>query len=168
MLLQINVQNPDTERRRRLPPAPKYENMTPPTNLTRKSQGCQCRICNVSRTKLSQDHKAAIAQFMFSTSSPSHPTSSDPFLWQPRPSASSVRPGWARKSPTPAQGHSSGKLVKYDDESLPLHQTETNWCGIGKGTWGGKILFRHLLYSNKFNRVRLLIWSIKIVWLTMV
>ena len=78
MLLQINVQNPDTERRRRLPPAPKYENMTPPTNLTRKSQGCQCRICNVSRTKLSQDHKAAIAQFMFSTSSPSHSTSSDP------------------------------------------------------------------------------------------
>ena len=48
-------------------------------------------------------------------------------LRQPRPRVSSARPGWVRKSPTPAQGHSSGKLVKYDDESLPLHQTETNW-----------------------------------------
>ena len=78
MLIYINVQNSDNERRRILPPAPKYENMAPLTNLTRNSQKCQCRICNVSRTKLSQDHKAAIAQFMFSTSSPSPSTSSDP------------------------------------------------------------------------------------------
>ena len=66
LLLYLN-KNPGNERNRKLPPAPNYEDMTPPTPLTRNSQDCQCGVCNVSRTQLSQDHKAALSKFIFTS-----------------------------------------------------------------------------------------------------
>ena len=66
LLLYLN-KNPGNERNRKLPPAPNYDDITPPTPLTRNSQECQCGICNVSRTQLSQDHKAALSKFIFTS-----------------------------------------------------------------------------------------------------